>query len=199
MIKDPAEYTYYCLFDPTTGKRLGSYVEGIHKIPTDAIKVSYNDFMLYASSPNWRYDWDKKEPVFVDARYELNLKELREEACLRSQKQTKKDIESGVSVDFGGDLGIVKFDSDLETQVTLMLDLNQGIDYPDKKWVVRGYIQGSADKAVLELNKEQIMKLSIALTDHVNAAKQRGRERAEYINSTSRTVEELYTFVNNNL
>ena len=80
-----------------------------------------------------------------------------------------------------------------------MLDLNQGIDYPDKKWVVRGYIQGSADKAVLELNKEQIMKLSTALTDHVNAAKQRGRERAEYINSTSRTVEELYTFVNNNL
>ncbi len=199
MVKDPAEYTYYCLFDPNTGKRLGSYVEGIHKIPTDAIRVSYNDFMLYASSPNWRYDWDKKEPVFADARYELNLKELREEACLRSQKQTKKDIESGVSVDFGGSLGIVKFDSDLETQVTLMLDLTQGIEYPDKRWVVRGYVQGSADKAVLELNREQIMQFSAVLTDHVNNAKQRGRERIAYINSPSRTVEELYNFVNNNL
>lgn len=191
------QFTYYCLFDPTTGEKLGGYVEGVHaNIPTDAIRVSKNDFILYASDSNWRYDWDNKAPIYVPPIANINLKVLRKECLERSNKITEREITAGVSVVIPR-LGRARLDTDRDTQLTFLAIANNASDNIDKKFSIRMYLEGEMEKSTHEVDFEAIRVISNAMTDHIMGAKARGSERRDYICDVTRSVEELLTYYSN--
>lgn len=193
-MKTAAEYNYYCLFDPTTGKRLGGYVEGVHKIPADAIKVSYNDFMLYASSSNWHYDWDKKEPVFIPPSAQITLREMKEMAIRKINESVEAEIESPLTVVIPR-LGALTLTCDRDTQFNIWTQRVSAEENKDKTWIVRGTLEGEFMKRAHEINYEGISRISEAIINRVSNARGRGSDQKDYVNDPERTVEEIRAFL----
>lgn len=193
-MKTAEEYTYYCLFDPTTGKRLGGYVEGVHKIPVDAIKVSYNDFMLYASSANWHYDWDKKEPIFIPPAAQVTLKEMKDMALAKINKSIEAEIVSPLTINVPR-LGAITLDCDRDTQLNIFMQRSRAADDPDKTWPVRCTLEGEYVKTMHDVTFEGINRIAIAIENRVSNARVRGSKQKDYVNDPERTVEEIRAFL----
>lgn len=193
-MKANSEYNYYCLFDPTTGKRLGGYVEGVHKIPTDAIKVSYNDFMLYAANACWHYDWDKKEPIFIPPAAQVTLKEMKDEAIKKINAKIEAEITGPLTVVIPR-LGAVTLDCDRDTQLNIYMQKVRADQNPEKTWKVRCTLEGEYVKTMHDINYEGICRIANAIEDRVSNARIRGSEQKDYVNNQERTVEEIRAFL----
>lgn len=188
-MKNPADFTYYCLFDPNTGRKVAGYVAELHTVPEDAVKVSYNDFLLYSKSNNYRYNWETKEPEYVVPEREVDLENLRTEVLELISEVTKNRIISGFIVKLGNDY--VRFDSDIESQSTYNNNVLNATLNPDTKWEVRGYVNNAATKTVLSLSADEMRAVQEACSNHINTEKKRGWELQDYARNSSRTVEEL--------
>lgn len=187
------ELVYYCLFDPNTGDRIGSYIEGINIIPDNAIRVSKNDFDLYASSPNWKYDWDTNEPKYVAPIKVYNIDELREMAIVKARAVTKAAIESGFVVKLKA--ALVRMDSDIESQVTYTAYAAMAVSDPEYTAQLRGYVAGDIGKSELDLTASELLVVQKKCVEHIKRAKAAGWERQNWINHEDRTESELLTYL----
>lgn len=192
-MKNPEELHYYCTFDANTGEKLGGYILEFQKVPPEAISVSYNDFKLYNSSNYWRYDWDEKKPVYVDRIMTMTFEELKARAKEIINQNTEKAITAGFTAYIQGQY--VKFDSDLEAQVTYSNNFNDSVANPEGTWQARGYVNGAGEKSILTLNATDMATIQTACTTFVNAAKKKGWEEQAYVDNGSLLLDDLRSFV----
>ena len=188
------ELTYYCLFDPNTGDRLGGYIEGVNKIPENAVKVTKNDFELYAASPNWKYDWDKNEPKYVHPTPPVvTTDDLRKQALEKSEIETANTIVSGFLVNIKATT--VRVDSEITDQVNYNTYAAAASIDPEYTCIIRGCILGHYGKTEFLLTGEEIMLVQRECAEHINDARKAGWERKAWINDPKRTFEELQKYL----
>ena len=71
----------YVVFDANSGKVVSIHVVGLStRIPTEAIRVTGEQYARLIEDSNWVYDWDTEKLVYKPVDKSLNLEELRE-AC----------------------------------------------------------------------------------------------------------------------
>lgn len=187
------ELEYYCRFDPNTGIRTGGYVKGINAIPEDAIKVSANDFQLYSSDPNWRYNWETNSPEYVKPIVKLSLETLRAKALTKVDATTKADIEGGFTMKLRASL--VRFDSDVMSQVTYTNYATAALNDPSFTCEVHGCVSGDLGKTALKLTAPEIILLQRKCAEHIERAKAAGWKKRDWVNQENRTSEELLTYL----
>lgn len=188
------ELSYYCLFDPTTGDRLGSYIEGITKVPENAIKVSKNDFLVYASSPNWKYDWETNEPKYVYPAAEvITIEDLRKKALTKASDDTAKAITSGFVLKLKA--AIVRLDSDITDQLNYNTYAAAANNNPEYTCVVRGVISGDYGKTEFKLTAPEIISVQQSCAKHIDDFRKAGWERQAWINDIKRTEKELQDYL----
>ena len=118
---------------------------------------------------------------------------------LKAKKRIELDTLTGQKITGGFYMPVndinTKFDSDIETQITMQgIAINANtedfkIKYPNGA-PVRGVPEGKTEKEVLMLDGPSIIKFCANLSGHIGQCKQRGWELQQAID-TAETVEEL--------
>lgn len=139
----------------------------------------------YEQLANTWEDEEQKLPSLqeiTDAWEKINNPPLEE---LKAKKRIELDALTGQKITGGFNMPIgdktVRFDSDIETQITMQgIAINANTDdfkikYPDGA-PVRGIPEGKTEKEILMLDGPSIIKFCANLSEHIGQCKQRGWE-----------------------
>lgn len=188
------ELVYYCVFDPNTGDRLGGYIEGVNRIPENAVKVSKNDFLLYAANPNWKYNWETNEPIYIrpvaDA---LSIDDLRKKALDKSQVDTANAITAGFITNLKAT--VVRLDSEITDQLNYNTYAAAAANDTQYSCNVRGCVSGNHGKTEFRLTAEEAIHVQRECAAHIDECRKAGWERQAWITDLKRTPDELKEYL----
>lgn len=184
---------YFCTFDPNTGERTGSYVQGVTNVPSGAIQVSKEDFDTYNSNPLARYDWDTKSITVVSPLLDKSIEELASLAVTKIDNNTATKITSGFSIQLQ-DKHVV-FDSDFFSQLYYLNCYMIALKDPESTCDVHGYVAGMKTKTLFKVNADELCTIYMACMNHIEKCKKEGWDKKDYVNSSERSIEELRSYV----
>lgn len=195
---------YLIKFDPVTGERIDTLVYDSsipEPIARQMVKEEGFEIISEATFDKLVGNYDGQEYIkdvntgnyIPKPPEELSFKELKEQKLEAISDWTEKRITSGFIYND------VKYDSDLDTQITMQgIALNVNTDTFAEKYPegcpVRGYDNGSIIKTVHYLSAPEVLEFCAALSMHIGRCKQEGWILQNRV-AEARTKEELAQIV----
>ena len=186
----------YVVFDPNTGTVVSIHVVGLSThIPAEAIRVTGEQYTRLIEDSRWHYDWDTNKLVYIQEEKKLNLEELREECRNRINRNVEAEIANGFSLKLTGRQ--IKFSCSLTDQQNITANY-LGITSEDASTVeilLRGYVNANVDKASISVTANEMRTIYNAMIAHIQACRERGWARKDYVNTPERTLQELEVYI----
>lgn len=138
-------------------------------------------------------NWIQVEDDFIIEETPASLEELKTKKRIELDALTGQKITGGFTMPIGDK--IIKFDSDIETQITMQgIAVNAENEEFIKRYPegvpIRGVAENKTEKEKFYLNGVGVLAFCVYLSEHIGQCKQRGWELQQAID-TAETVEEL--------
>lgn len=188
----------YVVFDANSGKVVSIHVVGLStRIPTEAIRVTGEQYARLIEDSNWVYDWDTEKLVYKPVDKSLNLEELREACRNKINAAVSAEIANGFVLKLHGQQ--VRFscsDTDQRNITAQFLSLTSGDPYDATPYSIRGYVDADFDKSTITISAADLRAIYTAMVAHIEDCRERGWARKDYVNAANRTIQELEVYIN---